>query len=201
MEIKELIEFLTGPYAYYLFFIVMILCGLGWPLNGDLIMLTMGVLSGVSELSPFYLYILSILGLNLGDTVTFLVGKKFGYNLLRLWPFYHFINKNKVKKIRKSLIKSGKKLIFFVRFVPGTRTATIATAGIFKMKYLPFLASNLIAVSTLSALLIFGGNLIFSDLDQAQKNFKFVILGFFSFSIILYIASRKLGQIKYFNLS
>lgn len=195
MDLNLIIEFLSGPFAYPIFFLVMVTCGLGSPINADLILLFVGSLTALGQLSPSVIIACGIVGSVLGDSITFLSAKYFGLKILKIWPFSKLIKPKKVYQVNKKLKQYGPKLIFLVRFIPGTRTITFVTSGIFKLPYRKFLVMNILGVSLVIPTLVMIGNLFISNLAEAE-NIKDQMVYIFLAVPIVFIIVHFLNRFK-----
>jgi len=190
MDLNHILDFLTGPYFYPSFFILMILCGLGFPLNSDLVLLFVGSLSSTKNLTLEVLILLAVIGLGLGDSLTFLIGKRIGFKLLKVRPLSIIFKKERIWSARRFIKKKGPKVIFLVRFIPGTRTATILTSGIFKIKFSSFLLYNLLGISILSTSLLLSGSFFISGINQAKENLPILLAVMFLGSLVILFLKR-----------
>lgn len=192
MEFNEIINFLSGPNLYYIFFGLMILAGIGSPINGDLMMVFMGSLAGIGKASAEITIVLAISGLLLGDSVMFLLGSKFGFNLLKIFPFNKILNKKKIYRMNRFIKKKGSIIILMTRFIPGTRTLTIFSSSVFKMKFYKFLIMDSLGLVILVPILVFLGKYFVKNIDQAKENLVFLFLIMIILMIISIYSSKKL---------
>lgn len=192
MEFNEIINFLSGPNLYYIFFGLMILAGIGSPINGDLMMVFMGSLAGIGKASAEITIVLAISGLLLGDSVMFLLGSKFGFNLLKIFPFNKILNKKKIYRMNRFIKKKGSIIILMARFIPGTRTLTIFSSSVFKMKFYKFLIMDSLGLVILVPILVFLGKYFVKNIDQAKENLVFLFLIMIILMIISIYSSKKL---------
>lgn len=190
MDFQEIIDFVTGPNAYPMFFLLMIACGMGFPLNSDLTLIFVGFISGLGKLSPEVLMVLAGVGMSTGDTITYFLGKKNGFKLLKLWPFYLVFKKQKVLRAGRFVRKRGPKVLLMIRFIPGTRTVTILTCGILKLDFKKFYLYNTSAVFVLTSTLILVGNQFVTSLDQAKENAPYLLFGLASLVVLGVLGAR-----------
>lgn len=190
MPFEEILEFLSGPYSYAFFFMIMILCGLGFPFNSDLILIVCGSLSGIGTFNPYILILLGITGLTIGDSLMFLIGHYGGFRILKKRPFSLILKKERIWQAGRFIKQKGPFFIFLVRFIPGTRSVTIFTSGIFKMNYKSFVSYNFSALVLLVSILVMGGHIFFANIEEAKKHLPLVLGGMFIFAIILLLFYR-----------
>lgn len=186
MDLTVLLDFLSGPFAYPAFIFIMITSGMGSPLNGDLVLLFVGSLSGLGYLSPYALIPLGIFGLFIGESVLFLLSRRFGFRLLKIWPFSKFLKPAKIYKVNRLLKNRGPLIVFYARFIPGTRTATFITSGIFKMSYKKFAPYSLLGLSCLIPFYVLVGNLFVSNLEEAKQSLPKLLVIVFLLGLIIF---------------
>lgn len=192
----QIISFLQTDKAPVVLFITMIGCGMGMPLNADIIMLFIGTMAGLGNFNPLYMVPICVIGLGLGDSIMHMIGKKFGMKVLRLWPFNHLV---KSKKIYKALHFSkihGAKVVFFVRFIPGTRSITVLSSGIFKVPFVKFFVMNLAGLSILCPTLIGFGYFFIASLQEAKEKAIPLLLSMMVIVILGFLIGRKIMKLK-----
>lgn len=117
------IAFATGG-GYAALFIILFLEGLplvGVAIPGHVVVISGGFLASTGVLDIYSVFILSFLAAILGDYVSFLLGKRFGWPLIeRLRPFF-FIRESVLVRARSFLDSHTGKALFFGRFNPVTR--------------------------------------------------------------------------------
>ena len=73
-----MLEFLNGysaPLIYVFLFILLLLCGLGFPMAEELVLLAGGVLVASGVLHPFLMLLVNFLGVLIGDVFLFGLGR------------------------------------------------------------------------------------------------------------------------------
>ena len=204
MPFEQIIEYISGPYCYPAFFTLMIFCGLGFPLNSDLVLLFVGSLSGTGVIDPLLIIPLAVLGMGIGDSLAFFIGRYGGFRVLKRRPFNLILSKEKIWRAGRFVRRKGPGVIFLVRFLPGTRTVTFFTAGVFKMDYSKFIIRNLSAISILSTILVFGGNKFVSNLNEAKENLPYLLVGMFTLASFFYLMTKvfvKRTMVENYSLS
>jgi uncharacterized membrane protein YdjX (TVP38/TMEM64 family) len=175
-QAKEFLTQFNGPEGYLFFFLSLIGCGIGLPMNSDLILITASMLAAIGIFKLPFLIPIAFLGLLTGDSINFFVARRFGPTLLRNAPFKWILSPTKVEQAEEFLQRHGSKFIFCIRFLPLIRTALFFTAGSLQTK--PRLFYLLDGVSTMIYLLVLM-NLSF----QAGTNIDLLITGFRKFQL------------------
>jgi membrane protein DedA with SNARE-associated domain len=126
------------------------------PSPSDSVIVFTGVLVGMGKVGLIELLIASTIGSTLGFITMFWLGWAFGNRVIESNRF-RFINQDDMVKPKKWFAKYGYTVIFFNRFLSGTRAVISFFAGISKLK--PALTTILAMISSLiwNLLLIFLG--------------------------------------------
>jgi membrane protein DedA with SNARE-associated domain len=197
MEFSEILNFLSGPYVFQVLFVLMILCGFGSPLNADLILLFMGTLAGLGELKAIHIIPVAYLGLLVGDSSMFLLGKRYGFRLLKFWPFNKIFRKKKIYQINKFIKKRGPVVVLMARFLPGTRTVTIFSSGVFKMNFYKFFSMDALGLAIMVPFLVLTGKYFISSINEARENLFYISFSMVVLAGVAYITSKKFFRLQF----
>ncbi len=143
-----LIDYSNGPIPYLAIFLILLACGLGIPIPEDITLFAAGVLAYYGVCDVWTMIAISLLGVMIGDSFVFWLGRHFGRRLILKWPFRLFLNEEKIVSVREKLQEHGGKLLFAARFMPGFRASIFFTTGLLHM---PF--RNLLIYDGLAALI------------------------------------------------
>jgi len=154
--LERLVDLFAGHslhVGYVFVFVVLLLCGFGFPLPEDVILVTGGVLaklnSDVGE--PTFKAMLAdrglltmvavgLGGIMAGDSVIFLAGRRYGVRVADLAPLRRIITPEKLEQVERLIRKRGNMVVLFARFLPGLRAPTFFTVGHARMPYWEFFA-------------------------------------------------------------
>lgn len=136
--LEQAIQFLsdaTIPMIWILIFSVFItyLENVFPPSPSDSVLVFIGTLVGMGKVGFFPLLIFSTLGSALGFATMFWLGLTYGNKVIESKRF-KFISNEDLEKPRKWFAKYGYTIIFFNRFLSGTRAIISFFAGISKLK-------------------------------------------------------------------
>jgi membrane protein DedA with SNARE-associated domain len=122
-------------YGYFAVFAVLILCGLGLPIPEDITLVAGGIISSLScpadmpildALSKCHqvhvMFFVSMLGVLMGDSMMFFLGRTFGERILKTRFFARIIPPKRYQWIQEKFEKFGVLFIFAARFMPGLRS-------------------------------------------------------------------------------
>jgi membrane protein DedA with SNARE-associated domain len=124
-----------GPIPYLAIFVILLLCGLGVPVPEDITLIAGGILAYYGVCDVWIMIGVGLLGVLLGDSIVFYLGKRYGRRLLKKWPFRMFIDETKIQNIRGKLHHHGGKLLFTARFMPGLRSTVFFASGLLHFPY------------------------------------------------------------------
>lgn len=141
--------------AHYLGpWLVLMLCGLGAPLPEEAALIPAGVMLANPEnhLSFLHMTLVCTSAILLGDSLPFVLGKRYGLSILKLRWVSKVLHPERFAAFERRFSEHGNWAIFTCRFLPGLRIPGYFIAGTLKMSYLRFLlldsAGVLISVPT-----------------------------------------------------
>jgi membrane protein DedA with SNARE-associated domain len=150
------LQSLQGLPAYALLFALLFSCGIGAPINEDILLLAAAALTLKGIMDPVPLMVVAWFGLIAGDALIFHWGHRFGARLLRQRWAARIVSEERLVSMQQTMQRYGPAYIFVVRFMPGVRTALFFAAGSLKMPYRHlFLYDGLAALVELP-LLVYG---------------------------------------------
>ena len=198
-QAKEFLTQFNGPEGYFFFFLSLIGCGIGLPINSDLILIAASMLAALGIFKLQFLIPIAFLGLLTGDTINFFVARRFGPILLRKAPFKWILSPSKIEKAEEFLERRGSKFIFCIRFLPFVRTALFFTAGSLQTRprifYLLNGASTVIYLAVLMNLSFQAGtniDLLVAGFKKFQRGFLILVMTVIAFTVR---ANRKRRQL------
>lgn len=121
--------------------LVFLLCGLGFPLPEEIVLLAAGyVCAKFPEHANLPVMMVWCAGAILaGDLIPFVLGRVFGVRLLRLRWLRYYVTKQRLASFDRWFRKRGDLVIFIARFLAGLRVVAFFTAGSMKMPWRRFL--------------------------------------------------------------
>jgi membrane protein DedA with SNARE-associated domain len=118
-----------GPAAYAVLFALLVGCGVGLPMNEDLLLLAASVLAYYGAFATGPLVALSIVAVVLGDALALLAGARFGHQLQRRPWLARLVPPEKLAAAQARFRGRGHRVLFVARFLPGVRTLVFFAAG------------------------------------------------------------------------
>ena len=142
---------LISHHGYAVVFVVVLAEALGLPVPAAIALLAAGTAVASGVLSAPVLLLVAVLGMLVGDSLLFILGRYMGWNLLG-WLCKLSVNPETcILRSAESFYKRGKITLVIAKFIPGINTMAPPLAGSMKMDPLLFLQLDL-AGATLYAL-------------------------------------------------
>ena len=172
MEILAyLINFFTD-YGYISVFAVLVVCGFGVPVPEDVTLIASGVICALSqnqsnELHIHTMSIVALMGVLIGDSVMFTIGRVVGPKVTRVRGLKLIITKDVYDKIQEKAHRYGNKVLFLARFLPGLRAPLFLVAGVsHKVPFWKFILMDGVAAMLSVPALVYLGYFFANDLDR-----------------------------------
>lgn len=124
-----------GPVAVFL---LLMLTGFGIPLGEDLVVIPAGILIAHGDLNGPLTAACAYLGVLGADFLWFAICHQYGTPLLHKRWFKRVIHPRRLLQIKHELERRGTWVIVMARFIPGTRTPAITSAGVLHLAFWKF---------------------------------------------------------------
>ncbi len=185
---------LDAATIYAIAFGVLLLCGFGLPIPEDITLVLVGYMTFASmpDGSPrphanvWVATTVGFLGAMIGDSIMFVLGRRFGHILEKIWPFRSLLADGRRELAEGFLKRNGPKVMFSARFMPGLRSVVFFVSGTMGIRYPQFIVFNgLAALISIPALVIsawyFGEQieLVITKARQAEHGILALIVGVF----------------------
>lgn len=129
------LQSMQGIPAYAFLWALLFGCGVGLPMNEDIVLLAAAALTLHGVMEPVPLMVVAWFGLLAGDALIFHWGYRYGAQLLRHRFFARMLPPARLTTMQATMTRYGPAYIFVVRFLPGIRTALFLVAGMSRMPY------------------------------------------------------------------
>lgn len=181
------LQSLQGFPAYALLFALLFSCGIGAPMNEDIVLLAAAALTLKGVMEPVPLMVVAWFGLVLGDALVFHWGHRFGARLLRHRYFARVVPEARLASLQDTMRRYGAGYIFVVRFMPGIRTPLFFAAGSLKMPYRHLFIYDGAAALVELPLLVYGVRYVggrWEEILALMQRFQGVLLPVFVLLIV-----------------
>ncbi|MBB3226242.1 membrane protein DedA with SNARE-associated domain [Luteibacter sp. Sphag1AF] len=129
MDLLQRLVEIFGENGYAAVFLALMLCGAGAPLPEDITLVAGGIITGLGYGNVHTMVAIAMVGVLLGDSTMFLLGRHYGSRILKLRFVARLLTPARYAKVQEKFERYGNRLMFFARFLPGMRTAVYITAG------------------------------------------------------------------------
>ena len=130
---------------YVLLFLLLFLCGVGFPMAEELVLLGGGVLVASAVLRPLPMLLSTFSGTIIGDVLLFLLGRGLATRLTTSVFLTRWLPLHQIAKGRAFFARYGNATVFLARFLPGLRAPTFFLAGTMQMPFWRFTAMDVLA--------------------------------------------------------
>lgn len=169
---------------------VLFLCGLGLPLPEEVPILTSAILSQSGHLRPWWALGACMFGVMVGDSVMFLLGRRWGNHVLDHRLSRKLLTVERQQVIAKYFERYGAGIIFGARFLPGIRAALFLSAGTMRVSFWTFFAMDG-AAALLSVPLSFWLAYFFTDklkdLLNLREHVHFWAIGLMAAGVVAWV--------------
>ena len=131
---------LYGPIAV---FGLLVIAGVGLHLPEDLIVIPAGWEIAAGKFPMFWTVLAAYLGVTGGDTLWFLVCRKFGGRLVGTHWFRKQAHPKRILQVKALYDRHGTWVLLVSRFIPGSRTVGVAVGGLVHLSWGVFLLVEL----------------------------------------------------------
>lgn len=180
---ETLIAFFSS-YGYWAVFLVLLACGFGVPIPEDITLVSGGVISGLGTTNVHLMLVVSMLGVLVGDSTMYWLGRIYGEKILRFPMIRKVATPVRFATVQKRFEQQGWKLLFMARFLPGLRAVVYLVSGISrKVSFTQFVFVDFCAAIISVPVWVYLGYYGASNLDWLQEQVKngqhliFAILG------------------------
>ena len=121
MGLIEQTSFLSqifGEFSYLAPFVVLLLCGVGLPLPEEVTLIGSGILSYRGEVEFAPIAVVCAVAILLGDSVPFLLGRRYGMSALRIPWGRRIIRPERLTRLKARYEEHGNWVTFACRFFP-----------------------------------------------------------------------------------
>lgn len=188
------IQGIVVHYGYIgILIIVFLESGIFFPLPGDSLLFTAGLLAPKLGFNVVFLAFLVFLAAFLGGLAGYFIGTKLDF--LHQYPIFRKIFKKKyTDEAHQYLEKHGLSAMILSRFIPVVRTFLPIVAGMVRMNYSDFIRYSLLGSAVWSSVFVFGGYFLGQSFPQIQNYLLYVVIIIVLVSILPAVFQIKKGK-------
>ena len=178
----------SSPLAIWGLFAILILCGLGLPMPEDIVLISAGVFAAHTGTSWITISVLMMIGVLGGDSLTFLIGRKYGSRLLSSPRARRFFSEEKQARVSQLLTRRGSWAFFAARFMPGLRSLCFFFGGAMRARFMSFIAFNGMAALLSVPFFVWLGHFLWVKFGDDLEEFRAAIAQTQSYTLVFGIA-------------
>jgi len=199
--LEKIISLITGTeeFGLTLVFLVLIACGLGLPIPEDITIIASGILISNGTTTFMHSLVVCMLGILVGDSIIYFLGRRWGLSLLKSKIFSKIINEKLIMTGENAFKKYGNKILFFARFLPGLRAPIYFLSGSMKTPFTVFVIVDAFAALISVPIWIYVGKLFGDNIAVLEKAIKklqsgtlVIVLALIVLLIIAHFLKKKL---------
>lgn len=129
MDLLERLITIFAENGYVAVWLALMICGAGLPLPEDVTLVAGGVIAGLGYANVHAMFALCMVGVLMGDTAIFLLGRRYGATILKWRWVARVLTPERYEVVQHKFARYGNRVLFAARFLPGMRTTVYLTAG------------------------------------------------------------------------
>jgi membrane protein DedA with SNARE-associated domain len=203
---------LATGYGFVL--VILLLCGMGFPIPEDIILVTGGVLAWLASSLPeatipdmirdpglVGMVLVGLLGILGGDSVAYFMGRRYGARVAEFWPLRRMVTPEKLERVEKLMRRRGAVVVLIARYLPGLRAPTFFTAGHSRFPYLQFLLFDGMAALVSAPFWVCLGFYFGDNIEQAARHARqfghwFIMAALLAAAILLFRWVRRRRRVR-----
>jgi membrane protein DedA with SNARE-associated domain len=188
---------LQGAGAYALLFALLFSCGIGAPMNEDIVLLVAAALTLKDVMQPVPLMVVAWFGLVLGDALVFHWGHRFGPWILQRRWIARVVKPERLAEFQARVQRGGPASIFVIRFMPGIRTALFFAAGTLKLPYRTLFLYDGLGAAIELPLLVYGVRFVggrWQQILDLVRQFQVALLVALALAALAFVAWRRVRR-------
>lgn len=184
---------LSGLTAYGAILGMLLVCGLGVPIPEDITLVSAGILAALGNISLAGALIAGFVGVMLGDTILFFVGRKYGRRVFDSPLFNKFFTPKRMALAEQKVLRNSRFICFTARFLPGLRSPIFLTAGALGVRPMIFWTLDGLAALISVPVWVILGWWVGNNIDDALahvKQIQTILMISVGTLIVLYLSWR-----------
>lgn len=193
------LEFMS-QYGYWFLFVWVALDQAGVPIPGVPVLIGVGALAGVGDLSLPIAIAVSTAGSLIGDLIWYEAGRRRGAAVLRTLCRISLEPDSCVRKTEDTFERYGASSLIVAKLIPGYQTLGVALAGMSPMSVFRFLAFDTAGAAVWSALFIGIGYLLHDQIERGAElaaNFGFATGVVVGGGLVAWVAWKYLNRRRF----
>jgi membrane protein DedA with SNARE-associated domain len=181
-----------GQFGYLAPFVLLLLCGIGFPLPEEVALIGAGILLHGGQVEFVRVTLVCAAAILLGDSLPYFLGRRYGMRALELPWVARVLHPERFQRFRKRFEEHGNWTTFACRFVAGVRIPGYFVAGTMGMRYSRFLLLDTLGVILTVPASIYLGKLFGGQVERLKETVHdlHLILAFLVLALVLVLIVR-----------
>ena len=162
---------------------------------GEVGMVVAGAAASRNDLSPWILVVLGSIGSVLGDSFSYVVGRRWGMTLVRRWSWLRRRLEFRFERAHGHFEQHGGRAVFVARWVGALRALVPLVAGTAGMPYRRFLVWDAVAAVLWVTTMVWLGALVGDDIarvvDRVGTAISLVVVGVIALVVVVRARRRR----------
>lgn len=181
-----------GQFGYLAPFVLLLLCGIGFPLPEEVALIGAGILLHRGQVEFVRVTLVCAAAILLGDSLPYFLGRRYGMRALEIRWVARFLHPERFQRFRRRFEEHGNWTTFACRFVAGVRIPGYFVAGTMGMRYSRFLLLDSLGVLLTVPASIYLGKLFGGQVERLKETVHdlHLILAFLVLTLVLVLIVR-----------
>lgn len=166
MDVFGFFSELSGIAGYLAVLGGLLACGMGVPIPEDIILISGGLFAAHNGHGVLPMMGVGLLGILLGDSVVYLMGRRLGPVIAARTPLRHWLSPQRLARVDTLFERHGEKILIGARFMPGVRAVVYFSAGNSRVPYWKFLLFDGLAALVSAPLWVYLGYVFGQDVVE-----------------------------------
>ena len=151
---------LIGHWGYIAIFVVVVLGNVGLPLPEETVLAVAGYLVWRGDLDLVAVLVVGVVSAVAGDNLGYWLGRRFGRTAVPRYARWVLGHPERLQSMEAFIERRGPFAVFVARFIPGIRFMAGPLAGGLGLRFLPFLAANVLGALVYVPVAVAGGYVV-----------------------------------------
>ena len=151
---------LIGHWGYIAIFVVVVLGNVGLPLPEETVLAVAGYLVWRGDLDLAAVLVVGVVSAVAGDNLGYWLGRRFGRTAVPRYARWVLGHPERLQSMEAFIERRGPFAVFVARFIPGIRFMAGPLAGGLGLRFLPFLAANVLGALVYVPVAVAGGYVV-----------------------------------------
>jgi membrane protein DedA with SNARE-associated domain len=190
------LQAVVGHWGYIAIFVVVVLGNVGLPLPEETVLAVAGYLVWRGDLNLAAVLVVGVMSAVAGDNLGYWLGRRYGRTALPRYARWVLGHPERLESMEAFVERRGPVAVFVARFIPGIRFMAGPLAGGLGLRFLPFLAANVLGAFVYVPVAVAGGYVLGLGLGEYVERVRRVA-GQVEYLVLLVALTSAVGLIAW----